>query len=284
MPATSTLDALLQELRARLQAAGIETPGLEARMLLGAATGLDTAQLIAHGTDPATAEQAARADTLSQRRCAGEPMAHILGRRAFWTLDLGVSPACLIPRPETELLVGQALAILATCDTEAPRVLDLGTGPGTIILALLSERPGLQAFASDHSHEALLQAKANAHELGLSVHLWQGDWLGAVTRQRGFDLIACNPPYIDPDDPHLTRGDLRFEPRTALAAEEQGLADLHRVIDSAREHLNPGGWLLLEHGFDQGEPVRQRLRTTGYQAVRTLRDTAGHERTSLGKI
>ena len=283
MEAPPTLDTLLQGLRTRLQQAGVESPGLEARMLLSATTGLDTAQLIARGSDPASTAQAAHAEALCQRRCAGEPMAHILGRRAFWTLELGVSPACLIPRPETELLVEQALAVIDELDTDAPRVLDLGTGPGTIILALKSERPDIQAFASDRSEGALQQAQTNAHALGLPVQLWQGDWLDALTPQPHFDVITCNPPYIDPDDPHLARGDLRFEPRTALAAAEHGLADLHRVIDNARPHLKPGGWLLLEHGFDQGERVRQRLQQAGYRDVHTQKDPAGHERTSLGR-
>lgn len=283
MDTPPTLDALLRDLRIRLQDAGIENPGLEARMLLGAATSRDTAQLIAHGTDPATPEQATRVDALCRRRCAGKPMAHILGRRSFWTLDLGVSPACLIPRPETELLVEQALSVIDELDTDKPRVLDLGTGPGTIILALKSERPGILAFASDRSEGALQQAQTNARELGLPVHLWQGHWLDALAPQPHFDVITCNPPYIDPGDPHLTRGDLRFEPRTALAAEEHGLADLHRVIDTARACLKPGGWLLLEHGFDQGERVRRRLQQAGYRDIDTLKDPAGHERTSLGK-
>ncbi len=282
MDTPATLDALLRALRTRLQDAGIENPGLEARMLLGTATGRDTAQLIAHGNDAATAEQAARAYTLCQRRCAGEPMAHILGRRSFWTLDLEVSPACLIPRPETELLVEQALAVIDDLATATPRVLDLGTGPGTIILALKSERPDIDAFASERSHEALQQARANAAELGLPVGLWRGDWLEALAPAAHFHIITCNPPYIAPDDPHLTRGDLRFEPRSALAAAANGLADLYRVIDTARAHLSLGGWLLLEHGFDQAPPVRERLRQAGYRAIRTLRDRSGHERTTLG--
>ncbi len=281
MEAPATLDSLLRDLRIRLQDAGIENPGLEARMLLGTATGQDTAQLIAHGNDAVTAEQAARVDALCQRRCAGEPMAHILGRRSFWTLDLRVSPACLIPRPETELLVEQAVAVIEDLATDAPRVLDLGTGPGTIILALKSEHPDIHAFASDRSHEALQQAQANAAELGLRVGLWQGDWLEALAPAAHFHVITCNPPYIAPDDPHLTRGDLRFEPRSALAAAAHGLADLYRVIDTALAHLNPGGWLLLEHGFDQGEAVRRRLEAAGYHGIRTIRDPADHERTTL---
>ncbi|MGM0553220.1 MAG: peptide chain release factor N(5)-glutamine methyltransferase [Pseudomonadota bacterium] len=283
MATTPTLDALLRDLRARLQGAGVEQPGLEARMLLGAATGLDTAHLIAHGSDPATPEQAARAEQLGVRRCAGEPIAHILGRRSFWTLDLGVSSACLIPRPETELLVEQALAVIDHLTTDTPRVLDLGTGPGTIILALKSERPRIEAFASDRSYAALQQAQTNAHELGLPVRLWQGDWLDALEPVPCLDVITCNPPYIDPDDPHLTHGDLRFEPRSALAADHHGLADLYRVIDTARFCLRPDGWLLLEHGFDQGQSVRERMQQSGYRAIRTLKDPGDHERITQGK-
>ncbi|WP_018873961.1 peptide chain release factor N(5)-glutamine methyltransferase [Thioalkalivibrio sp. ALJ16] len=282
MPATSTLDALLQELRSRLQTAGIETPGLEARLLLGAATGLDTAQLIAHGTDPATAEQVTRADALCQRRCAGEPIAHILGRRAFWTLDLGVSPACLIPRPETELLVEQALGAIDACGRTHPRVLDLGTGSGAIILALKAERPTIEAVATDRSPDALRQARANADVLGLDVTFLQGAWLAPFKPEDAFDVIVSNPPYIAPGDPHLTRGDLRFEPREALAAPEGGLGDLYTLIDTAPDHLLPGAPLLLEHGFDQAPDVRARMAQAGYQDVQSLRDPAGHERTTIG--
>ncbi|WP_018145257.1 MULTISPECIES: peptide chain release factor N(5)-glutamine methyltransferase [unclassified Thioalkalivibrio] len=282
MPATSTLDALLQELRSRLQAAGIETPGLEARMLLGAATGLDTAQLIAHGTDPATAEQAARADTLCQRRCAGEPMAHILGRRSFWTLDLGVSPACLIPRPETELLVEQALAAIDNCSHRHPRVLDLGTGSGAIILALKAERPAIEAVASDRSLEALRQARANAATLGLDVAFLQGSWLKPLKPGDTFDLIVSNPPYIAPNDPHLTRGDLRFEPPSALVAADVGMADLRTIIHTAGEHMAPSAPLLLEHGFDQAHAVRSMFEDAGYTAIRSHIDTGGHERITKG--
>ncbi|OOC48092.1 peptide chain release factor N(5)-glutamine methyltransferase [Thioalkalivibrio versutus] len=284
MEAPPTLDTLLQGLRTRLQDAGIETPGLEARMLLGAATGRDTAQLIAHGTDPATPEQASRVDVLCRRRCAGEPMAHILGRRSFWTLELGVSPACLIPRPETELLVEHALTAINACSRAHPRVLDLGTGTGAIILALKAERAAIEAVASDHSLDALRQARANADALGLDVAFLQGSWLAPLKPRDTFDVIVSNPPYIALDDPHLTRGDLRFEPHSALVAADVGLADLRTIIQTAGEHLAPSGHLLLEHGFDQACAVRAMLEDAGYTAIRSHIDTAGHERITEGLL
>ncbi|WP_018860754.1 MULTISPECIES: peptide chain release factor N(5)-glutamine methyltransferase [unclassified Thioalkalivibrio] len=282
METPATLDALLRELRDRLQAAGSDEPGLEARLLLGAATGLDTSALIARGLDVASASQRERADTLCRRREAGEPIAHILGRRAFWTLDLGVSPACLIPRPETELLVEQAIATIDACERAHPRVLDLGTGSGAIILALKAERPAIEAVATDRSADALRQARANADTLGLDVTFLQGTWLAALKPGDTFDVIVSNPPYIDPDDPHLTRGDLRFEPREALAAPEAGLGDLYTIIDTAFLHLLPGAPLLLEHGFDQARDVRARMERAGYREVRSLRDPAELERVTIG--
>lgn len=283
MEAPETLDTLLRRLRERLQHAGIEAPGLEARMLLGAATGLDTVALITRGDKPSTRDQAQAVETLCQHRLAGEPIAHILGRRAFWTLELGISAACLIPRPETERLVEQSLNAVDHCPNPEPRVLDLGTGPGTIILALLAERPHIRAFACDRSAPALRQARTNATALGLPVTLWQCHWLSPVGAGVRFDLITCNPPYIAPDDPHLTRGDLRFEPREALVAADDGLGDLFRVIDTARAHLEPDARLILEHGYDQGPAVRKRLLEAGYAGIRTQRDDAGHERISIGQ-
>ncbi|WP_019624996.1 peptide chain release factor N(5)-glutamine methyltransferase [Thioalkalivibrio sp. ALJT] len=282
MGAPTTLDALLRELRGRLQAAGSEEPGLEARLLLGAATGLDTSALIARGLDAPTTLQRKRADTLCRRREAGEPIAHILGRRAFWSLDLEVSRACLIPRPETELLVEQALAAIDACGRAHPRVLDLGTGSGAIILALKTERPSIVAVATDRSPDALRQARANADTPGLTVTFLQGAWLAPFKPGDAFDVIVSNPPYIAPDDPHLTRGDLRFEPREALAAPQAGLGDLYTIIDTAPAHLTPGAPLLLEHGFNQARAVRARMEQAGYRKVQSLRDPAGHERITLG--
>ncbi|WP_018994583.1 peptide chain release factor N(5)-glutamine methyltransferase [Thioalkalivibrio sp. ALJ2] len=282
METPATLDALLRELRRRLQAAGLEEPGLEARLLLGAATGLDTSALIARGLDVASASQRERADTLCRRREAGEPIAHILGRRAFWTLDLEVSPACLIPRPETELLVERAIAAIDACERAHPRVLDLGTGSGAIILALKAERPAIEAVATDRSPDALRQARANANTLGLDVTFLQGAWLTPFKPEDAFDMIVSNPPYIAQDDPHLTRGDLRFEPREALAAPEAGLGDLYTIIDTALLHLLPDAPLLLEHGFDQARDVRARMQQAGYREVQSLRDPAGHERITIG--
>lgn len=282
MEAPPTLDALLLELRGRLQAAGCEEPGLEARMLLGAATGLDTSALIARGLDAPSASQRERADALCRRREAGEPIAHILGRRAFWTLDLGVSANCLIPRPETELLVERALTAIDACNRTHPRVLDLGTGSGAIILALKAERPAIEAVATDRSLDALRQARANADALGLDVTFLQGTWLAPLNPGDTFDVIVSNPPYIAPDDPHLTRGDLRFEPPEALIAADAGLADLRTIIQTADKHLADRGHLLLEHGFEQARAVRALLEDAGYADVRSHSDTGGHERVTEG--
>ena len=278
-----TLDQLLHATRTRLQAAGIDNSGFEARLLLGAALDLSAPQLIAHGADPVSDAQQAAVDALVARREAGEPVAHILGRRGFWTLELGVSPACLIPRPETELLVEQALAAIDASGREQPRVLDLGTGSGAIILALKTERPQIQAVASDRSLHALYHARANARDHRLEVLWLAGEWLAPLNPEYRFDVIVSNPPYIAPDDPHLTRGDLRFEPATALVAADRGLADLQQIIDDARAHLRPGGMLLLEHGWDQAAAVRTRLAAAGYQAITSHRDTAGHERITAAR-
>lgn len=284
MAHADTLDALLTRLRTRLQDAGAEAPGLEARLLLSAATGLSTAQLIAHGTTPATPEQTARAEALCRRRLDGEPMAHILGRRDFWTLDLGISPACLIPRPETEVLVEAALRIIDAAPAGHPRVLDAGTGSGAIILALKAERPGIDAFASDASIAALTRARANAAELGLEVGFFAGAWLAPLAPAARFELIVSNPPYIAADDPHLQRGDLRFEPQGALVAAQGGLADLHELIDTAPDHLTDGGWLLLEHGFEQDAAVRARLEAGPWTEITTWPDTAGHPRVTGARL
>ncbi|WP_018947438.1 peptide chain release factor N(5)-glutamine methyltransferase [Thioalkalivibrio sp. AKL17] len=284
MDRPATLDALLASLRNRLQEAGVEAPGLEARLLLGMATGLSTAQFIARGGDAPGPTQAAAAEALCRRRLQGEPIAHILGRRGFWTLDLGVSPACLIPRPETEVLVEAALGVIDAAPEEHPRVLDAGTGSGAIILALKAERPAIDGFASDTSLDALTRARANAGELNLNIRFFSGAWLQPLAPAARFDLIVSNPPYIAADDPHLQRGDLRFEPRDALVAAQTGLADLHELIATAPDHLTDDGWLLLEHGFDQDAAVRARLETGPWTDITTWPDTAGHPRVTGARL
>lgn len=272
------LDALLRQGATQL---GGDASRFEAELLLLHALGRDRAWLFAHGSDPVDPAVHDTYAALLARRASGEPIAYITGRRGFWTLDLRVSPATLIPRAETERLVELALERLAA---DAPtRIADLGTGSGAIALAIASERPLAQVVATDASAAALEIAQANAREHGLGqVRFVHGDWFAPLAGER-FDLIASNPPYIEAGDAHLTRGDLRFEPASALASGADGLADIRRIVAQAPAHLRPGGWLLLEHGFDQGDAVRALLREAGFDEARTEQDLEHRDRVSLGR-
>jgi len=253
---------------------------LEAELLLAHALGVDRAWFFAHADDTADAEGMARFDALVRRRAAGEPIAYITGRRDFWSLSLEVTPATLIPRPETELLVELAVARLP----QGGRVVDLGTGSGAIALAIAKERPDADVTAVDASEAALVVASRNAVALGLQrVTFAHGDWLAPLEGQR-FDLIVSNPPYIESDDPHLAQGDLRFEPATALASGADGLDDIRRIAAAAGAHLEPGGWLLLEHGWQQGEAVRAVLVGMGFAGVFTATDLEDRDRVSGGRF
>ncbi|MBL0540048.1 peptide chain release factor N(5)-glutamine methyltransferase [Aeromonas caviae] len=226
------------------------------------------------------AQQATLAGWLA-RRLNGEPIAHLIGEREFWSLPLKVSPATLIPRPDTEVLVEQALARLpgGPC-----ALLDLGTGTGAIALALKSERPDADVWAVDRMPAAAALARTNSAALGLPIEVRDGSWFAPLSDAPRFAMIVSNPPYIDGMDPHLHEGDVRFEPRSALVAEEQGLADIRLIVTQAPAHLVPGGWLLLEHGWDQGEAVRQLLLQQGYVQVETVRDYGDNERVTLGRL
>jgi release factor glutamine methyltransferase len=210
-----------------------------------------------------------------RRRAAGEPLAYVLGHADFRGLQLAVSPATLIPRPETELLVDWALECLH--GIHEPRVLDLGTGSGAIVLALGAARPDARLHASDFSAEALAVARGNASASGQAVTFAHGSWWQPWAGER-FDLVAANPPYVAEGDPHLAA--LAHEPMSALAAGPQGLADLRSIIEAATGHLRPGAWLLLEHGHDQGEAVRHLLGAAGLEQANTRRDLAGLARCS----
>jgi release factor glutamine methyltransferase len=256
------------------------TPGLDAELLLAHALGVGRARLRSHGEEIPAADAAARFLALIERRAAGEPVAYILGRKDFWTLELTVSPAVLVPRPETELLVERALALHPGDQAKAA---DLGTGSGAIALALATVRPGWRIVATDISATALAVARANAVALGLQrTEMVEGDWLACLPGHR-FDLLLSNPPYVAPEDPALRAPELMREPRLALVAEEDGLAALRTIIRAAPAHLEPGGWLLLEHGATQAAAVAGALVACGFAQVRCHRDLAGRERMTEGQ-
>ena len=219
-------------------------------------------------------------DALLQQRLSGRPVAHLLGEREFWSLPLDVDESTLIPRPDTEVLVEAVLDLALPSDS---KVLDLGTGTGAIALALASENPGWSLSAVDFSEAAVSLARRNRKKCGLdNVSVYQSDWFSSVA-DTGFHAIVSNPPYIDERDPHLSEGDVRFEPLSALVAGDSGFSDLQRIAEQARDYLISGGWLLMEHGFEQGKGLRERLRLLGYQSVATRRDYGGNERITCGR-
>lgn len=260
---------------------GSESPKRDAEILLEYVTGKRRTFLLAFGETRLSEEQRRRLDALLARRENGEPIAYLTGTREFWSLPLAVSPATLIPRPDTECLVERALRLLPS--DRPSSLLDLGTGTGAIALALASERPDCRVTGVDIQPDAVALAQYNARALALhNARFLLGDWFAPVAGER-FALIASNPPYIDAGDIHLTQGDVRFEPAGALVAAHDGLADLAAIIERAPHFLLPDGWLLLEHGWLQGEPVRQRLLARGFRQVVTCRDYGGNERVSLGR-
>jgi len=244
-------------------------------------TGSDRAWLLAHDNDVLAPAQHTQFLALCQRRAAGEPVAYLTGRRGFWRFDLAVTPDTLIPRPETELLVERALERLPA--DRAVAIADLGTGSGAIALALAHERPRARVLATDASASALAVARANAQANALhNVAFRAGSWLDPLGDE-AFDLIASNPPYIAEGDPHLGQGDLRFEPPMALSSGADGLDAIRTLAAGAPARLRPGGWLLLEHGWDQGPAVRALLAAAGFEVVATHRDLEQRDRVTLGR-
>ncbi|MFV3380029.1 peptide chain release factor N(5)-glutamine methyltransferase [Pseudomonas sp. NY15354] len=257
------------------------TARLDVELLLAAALGKSRSYLHTWPERIVSSEAAETFAGYLARRRAGEPVAYILGQQGFWKLDLEVAPHTLIPRPETELLVEAALELLPP---RPARVLDLGTGTGAIALALASECPAWQVTALDRVSDAVALAERNRERLGLAnAQIRLSHWYDAVAGER-FDLIVSNPPYIAADDPHLVAGDVRFEPSSALVAGHDGLDDLRVIIAQAPDHLAAGGWLLLEHGYDQAMAVRELLTRHGFIDVASRLDLAGHERISLGRL
>lgn len=257
------------------------TERLDAELLLAAAIGKSRSYLHTWPERIVSSEAAQTfADYLARRR-AGEPVAYILGQQGFWKLDLEVAPHTLIPRPDTELLVETALELVPA---RPAQVLDLGTGTGAIALALASECPAWRVTAVDRIEQAVVLAERNRVRLRLdNVQVRASHWFDSLAGQR-FDLILSNPPYIAAEDPHLVSGDVRFEPSSALVAGKDGLDDLRTIIAQAPDHLLPGGWLLLEHGFDQAAAVRALLSEQGFSDVSSRIDLGGHERISLGRL
>lgn len=273
-----TIDDALRMATARL--AFSPTPRLDAEVLLAHLCGKDRTWLYTWSDRSLTPEQIAEFETLLDRRAEGWPVAYLTGTREFWGLALKTSPATLIPRPDTERLVEVAIESAVASHGE---LLDLGTGTGAVALAFASERRGWQVTGVDLTADAVELALANASDLAIpNARFMRSDWFSALAGCR-FDIIVSNPPYIDADDPHLTRDDVRFEPRSALVAAGGGLADLITLADQAPIHLNPEGWLWMEHGFAQAAQVRDILSRRGFVNVASQRDLGGHERVTGGQ-
>lgn len=252
-------------------------PSAEARLLLCHVLDRSPAWIEAHRDDDLAAADAARFLGLVARRAAGEPIAYLVGTREFYGRDFAVSPAVLIPRPETELLVDLVMA-----GDPSSRILDLGTGSGCLAITLALESPPAEVTAVDRSPEALAVARGNAERLGARVRFLESDWFAVLADER-FDVIVSNPPYVADGDPHLGEGDLRFEPALALSCGVDGLDAIRHIVAAAPDHLNPGGRLLFEHGYDQAEAIAALLADAGYADVEQHRDLAGIVRVSGGR-
>ena len=266
--------------QASQQLSDSDSPKLDAEVLLAHILNKDRIYLLTWPEQALGSEQLTDFFDLIQQRQNGTPVAHLTGHSEFWSLPLNVNQHTLIPRPETELLVEAALERIPP---EANwNIVDLGTGSGAIALAISSERPSCTVHAVERSSAALQQARANAEQLDLQVQFHQGSWFEPLADMR-FELVVSNPPYIPEQDPHLSQGDVRFEPDTALSSGKDGLDDIRHICQTAQQYLKPGGWLLLEHGYDQGESVAEILRAEGYSRVETLKDLAGQPRIALGQ-
>jgi len=268
------LDAVLRQAGERIELT-------DARLLLAHALGKPASWLFAHGDETIEISALQRFHLLLEARESGRPVAYLTGRRGFWTLDLAVTADTLVPRPETELLVELAIARLPV--SSPSRVADLGTGSGAIGLAIAKERPACRMVATDASEGTLAIAIANAQGNGIrNIEFRMGSWFAPLTGER-FDLIASNPPYIAEGDPHLEQGDLRFEPAAALSSGADGLDAIREIVSEAGAYLVAGGWLLLEHGLEQGTAIRELFEAAGFVDVATERDLESRDRVTLGR-
>ena len=268
------LSSLLQEGRNLLVKAQCESARLDADLLLMQILKCQRTYLITHDNEELSEDTCSNYLQLIKRRCQGEPVAYILGEKEFWGLTLKVSNSVLVPRPDTELIVETALSFV-----NAQSVLDLGTGSGAIILALKHTKPTLEAYAADISDKALDIAKENAHTLKLNINFIKSSWFSDIPK-RSFDLIVSNPPYIEDNDPHLLN--LSYEPINALVSGKDGLDDIRIIAKDAPRFLNAGGALLLEHGYNQGQRVRDILEENGFSRVKTLQDFGAQDRVTYG--
>jgi len=280
MNQVQSIEQALKSATAKLTEGGKESPSLDAAVLLCHVLNKPRSYLLTWPEKALEEDQQAQFDLLLERRLTGEPIAYIIGEREFWSLPFKVSASTLIPRPDTERLVEVALD--KTYEQTGP-ILDLGTGTGAIAIALASEMPKRQVMGIDLKQEAKALAEYNAEQLNIrNVVFAQGYWFEPITEGTKFALIVSNPPYIDEKDPHLSQGDVRFEPTSALVAKENGLADIRHISDFARQYLEVGGWLAFEHGYDQGDAVREIMLGFGYQKVVTEKDYGGNDRVTLG--
>lgn len=259
-----------------------ECARLDAEILAGHGLAKPRSWIKAFADDELSAEQISNLQHLYERRIAGEPVAYILGEWEFFSIPLRVSPATLIPRPETELMVERCIELLK--DSTAPKILDMGTGTGAIAIALAKNLPSSQVVALDVSSEALEVAKKNAMSNRADVKFRLSDWFEAVTEDEYFDLIVSNPPYVAEDDPHLEQGDLRFEPRSALTAGNDEFADLKTIITDSVQYLKSTGVLIVEHGYSQETMVQKLFRKAGLNSVQTHRDYSGNARFTEGFV
>jgi release factor glutamine methyltransferase len=273
-----TVAGWLKQAQACLLDSGSDSARLDAELLLMHILQVNRAWLFTWPEKEIPPDQTSQLVELLQRRAQGEPIAYLTGVREFWSLPLKVAPSTLIPRPDTETLIEWALSLTLP---EHTRAVDLGTGTGAIALALASEQPRWQVSAVEFYSEAVELARENAQRLGLAVKVEQGSWFEPV--QGTYDLIVSNPPYIDPNDHHLNEGDVRFEPRSALVANNGGMSDIEHIIATAPQYLNANAWLLLEHGYDQADAVCACLRQHGFIDVENRRDLGGQPRISAGR-